>query len=137
MMKLRSRLAPSRRALSSAMPAWKLNDPTLVPPVPAGAPSFAVRDPATGAEVGRAAAHTAADAARAVDAAVGAQAAWRAAGPAARAGVLRAWHAGLVAHADDLATLMTLESGKPLAESRGEVSALAFRARFRRRGRRR
>ena len=32
MMKLRSRLAPSRRALSSAMPAWKLNDPTLAHP---------------------------------------------------------------------------------------------------------
>ena len=117
---LRVRLASPRRALS-ALPEWSLNDPTLVPAVPAGAPSFTVRDPASGAEVARVAAHSAADAAAAVDLAVDAQAAWRAAGPGARAGALRAWHAGLVANADDLATLMTLESGKPLAEARGEV----------------
>jgi succinate-semialdehyde dehydrogenase/glutarate-semialdehyde dehydrogenase len=39
-----------------------------------------------------------------------------------RAAILRAWHAAIVAHTDDLAKLMSLEQGKPLAEARGEVA---------------
>ncbi|HEM7891178.1 TPA: NAD-dependent succinate-semialdehyde dehydrogenase, partial [Burkholderia cepacia] len=36
--------------------------------------------------------------------------------------ILRAWHAAIVAHTDDLAKLMSREQGKPLAEARGEVA---------------
>jgi acyl-CoA reductase-like NAD-dependent aldehyde dehydrogenase len=39
----------------------------------------------------------------------------------ARALVLRRWADLMLAHADDLARLMTAEQGKPLAEARGEV----------------
>ncbi|MEC4599380.1 NAD-dependent succinate-semialdehyde dehydrogenase, partial [Burkholderia vietnamiensis] len=48
--------------------------------------------------------------------------AWRATPARERAAILRAWHAAIVAHTDDLAKLMSLEQGKPLAEARGEVA---------------
>ncbi|MBP2167334.1 succinate-semialdehyde dehydrogenase/glutarate-semialdehyde dehydrogenase [Erwinia toletana] len=40
---------------------------------------------------------------------------------AQRATLLEKWHQLIVAHADDLAIIMTAEQGKPLAEARGEV----------------
>lgn len=43
----------------------------------------------------------------------------------ARANLLQEWKRLILENADDLATLMTLESGKPLAESRGEVNYAA------------
>jgi succinate-semialdehyde dehydrogenase/glutarate-semialdehyde dehydrogenase len=39
-----------------------------------------------------------------------------------RASLLTKWSALIADHSDDLATIMTLESGKPLAESQGEVN---------------
>ena len=39
----------------------------------------------------------------------------------ARAALLRKWHDLMLQHADDLALLMTLEQGKPLAEAKGEI----------------
>ncbi|WP_174904884.1 NAD-dependent succinate-semialdehyde dehydrogenase, partial [Burkholderia latens] len=48
--------------------------------------------------------------------------AWRATPARDRAAILRAWHAAIVAHTDDLAKLMSREQGKPLAEARGEVA---------------
>jgi succinate-semialdehyde dehydrogenase/glutarate-semialdehyde dehydrogenase len=39
-----------------------------------------------------------------------------------RANLLRAWFEAIMAHQEDLARLMTLEQGKPIAESRGEVA---------------
>ncbi|HKT66599.1 MAG TPA: NAD-dependent succinate-semialdehyde dehydrogenase, partial [Burkholderia sp.] len=48
--------------------------------------------------------------------------AWRATPARERAAILRAWHAAIVAHTDDLAKLMSREQGKPLAEARGEVA---------------
>nr|WP_164837140.1 NAD-dependent succinate-semialdehyde dehydrogenase [Vibrio alfacsensis] len=36
--------------------------------------------------------------------------------------ILKSWFQLLVEHADDIATIITLEQGKPLAESRGEVA---------------
>ncbi|MCB1376179.1 MAG: aldehyde dehydrogenase family protein, partial [Rhodobacteraceae bacterium] len=38
-----------------------------------------------------------------------------------RAGILRRWYDLVVAHADDLAAILTAEMGKPLAEAKGEV----------------
>jgi len=40
---------------------------------------------------------------------------------ASRAALLEKWHQLILDHADDLATIMTAEQGKPLAEARGEV----------------
>src|SRR6185295_11027074 len=48
--------------------------------------------------------------------------AWRARTGKERAVVLRRWFELIMANQEDLARLMTLEQGKPLAESRGEVA---------------
>jgi succinate-semialdehyde dehydrogenase/glutarate-semialdehyde dehydrogenase len=47
--------------------------------------------------------------------------AWRALLAQERAAILRRWHDLMLQHADDLARIITLEQGKPLAEARGEV----------------
>jgi succinate-semialdehyde dehydrogenase/glutarate-semialdehyde dehydrogenase len=46
---------------------------------------------------------------------------WRAMTAHERARIVRRWYDLIVEHQDDLATIMTLEQGKPLAEARGEV----------------
>ncbi len=63
--------------------------------------------------------------ARAVDAAHAALGAWRRQLAHERADHLMAWHAQMLAHKEDLARLMTLEQGKPIAESRGEIDYAA------------
>jgi len=82
---------------------------------------FAVTDPATGAKIVEVADLGAAETRRAIDAAARALPAWRAKTAKERAAVLRRWFEAIVAHADDLALLMTTEQGKPLAEAKGEV----------------
>ncbi|MGD7296733.1 NAD-dependent succinate-semialdehyde dehydrogenase, partial [Ralstonia pseudosolanacearum] len=57
----------------------------------------------------------------ATDAAARALPAWRDTLPAERAAILRRWHAAIVANADALGRLISLEQGKPFAEGRGEV----------------
>ena len=80
-----------------------------------------VTDPASGRLVGSVPMLGGAEADRAVAAADRALPAWRALTGKARGAVLRRWHDLMVAHADDLARLMTAEQGKPLAEAHGEV----------------
>src|SRR5690606_15481257 len=80
-----------------------------------------VTDPATGQRLATLAASSVGDAREAVRGASAAQAGWAALPARERAALLMAWHAQIVAHADDLALLMTREQGKPLAEARGEV----------------
>lgn len=82
---------------------------------------FAVTDPATGAEVTTVPDMRAAETRRAIEAAERALPAWRARTAKERGAILRRWFDLMVAHADDLALLMTTEQGKPLAEARGEV----------------
>ncbi|RWF70608.1 MAG: NAD-dependent succinate-semialdehyde dehydrogenase [Mesorhizobium sp.] len=89
------------------------------------AASFAVTDPATGATVAFVAALGASQTAEAVDAAARALPAWRSALPQERSGILRKWFELIVAAKDDLALLMTLEQGKPLKESLGEIDYAA------------
>jgi len=84
--------------------------------------TFDVHDPATGEVLVSVADATPEDGLRALDAAVAAQAAWAATAPRERSEVLRRAFDLLRERADDLALLMTLEMGKPLAESRGEVA---------------
>jgi len=83
--------------------------------------TFDVRDPSTGDVIASIADATPADGIRALDAAVAAQAEWAATAPRTRSDVLRRAFDLVQAHKEDLALLMTLEMGKPLAESRGEV----------------
>lgn len=70
------------------------------------------------------------DADRAVDAAAAALAGWGGTSPASRAKILVRWADLIQENAEDLAFLMTLEQGKPLAESRGEVLAAAETVRW-------
>ncbi len=50
---------------------------------------------------------------------------WRAYTAQQRADYLFAWYELMLKHKDDIATLMTLEQGKPLAEAKGEVDYAA------------
>lgn len=83
--------------------------------------SFAVTNPATGEEIGRVPNMGAAEARRAIEAASAAWPAWRAKTAKERSAILRRWFNLIIENTDDLATLMTLENGKPLAEAKGEV----------------
>jgi succinate-semialdehyde dehydrogenase/glutarate-semialdehyde dehydrogenase len=83
--------------------------------------TFPVLNPANGDELARVADCNAAETQRAIAAAEAALPEWRAKTATARAATLRRWHDLILENADDLALLMTLEQGKPLAESKGEV----------------
>ena len=83
--------------------------------------TFPVTNPANGDQLARVADCGAAETLRAIAAADAALPEWRAKTATARAHILRRWHDLRLENADDLALLMTLEQGKPLAESRGEV----------------
>jgi succinate-semialdehyde dehydrogenase/glutarate-semialdehyde dehydrogenase len=87
--------------------------------------AFPVVNPATGQEIARVADGTADDALLALDAAAGAQAAWRAVPPRQRASLFHQAHRLLTERAEAIAETMTLESGKPLAESRAEFQLSA------------
>jgi succinate-semialdehyde dehydrogenase/glutarate-semialdehyde dehydrogenase len=92
---------------------------------PADGGSFPVYDPATGEALCEVADAGARDGRRALDAAVGAQQGWAATAPRQRSEILRRAYEIVLARSEDLALLMTLEMGKPLAESRGEVGYAA------------
>jgi succinate-semialdehyde dehydrogenase/glutarate-semialdehyde dehydrogenase len=89
--------------------------------------TLAVRNPATGATLGTVPDVGAAETRQAIQAAAGALAKWAARSAKERAVILRSWFELILAHQSDLATLMTAEQGKPLAEARGEI---AFAASF-------
>ncbi|KVD59635.1 NAD-dependent succinate-semialdehyde dehydrogenase [Burkholderia ubonensis] len=84
--------------------------------------TFAVTNPANGRKLAEIADSGAADARAATDAAHAAWPAWRSKLPRERAGILRRWHALIIANTEDLARLISSEQGKPLAEARGEVA---------------
>ena len=90
-----------------------------------GGATLAVHNPATGALLGAAPLCGAAETRRAIEAADRALPAWRALTAAARAKLLRRWFELVLEHQEDLARLMTLEQGKPLAEARGEITYAA------------
>lgn len=112
-------LAPNEQALLDSVPtglyiAGKWQDAT-------GGRTFDVHDPATNAVIRSIADATPEDGIRALDAAVAAQDAWAATAPRTRSEILRRAFDLVQVHKEDLALLMTLEMGKPLAEARGEV----------------
>ncbi len=84
-----------------------------------------VDNPATGELLGAVPKLGAGETRQAIDAAARALPAWRKKTAKERAQVLRRWFDLLMANQDDLARLMTLEQGKPITESKGEVAYAA------------
>lgn len=87
--------------------------------------TIAVTNPANGQPLGSVPKMGAEETREAIDAANRALPAWRAVSAKARANILRRWFNLMMEHQDDLARLMTLEQGKPLAEAKGEISYAA------------
>jgi len=87
--------------------------------------TIAVTNPANGETVASVPHMGAAETKRAIDAANAAWPAWRKLPAKERAAILRKWNDLMLENADDLALLMTLEQGKPLAEAKGEVAYAA------------
>jgi succinate-semialdehyde dehydrogenase / glutarate-semialdehyde dehydrogenase len=83
---------------------------------------FEVEDPATGETLCEIADARAGDAAAALDAAAAAGPEWALSAPRERSEILRRAFDAIAERTDELALLMTLEMGKPLAESRAEVT---------------
>ncbi len=90
-----------------------------------GGLTLAVEDPSTGEPLAEVADATPADALAALAAAADAQASWAATAPRERGEILRRAYELLLARVDELALVMTLEMGKPIAESRAEIAYAA------------
>jgi succinate-semialdehyde dehydrogenase / glutarate-semialdehyde dehydrogenase len=86
-----------------------------------GGGTLPVEDPATGETIAEVPDATVEDAVSALDAAVAAQAEFAATPPRERSEILRRAYEALVAQADDLALLMTMEMGKSVTESKAEI----------------
>lgn len=80
-----------------------------------------VLDPSTGSVVGVVPQLTRADTRYAIEAAEKAGRSWSRESPQTRADILLRWRSLILEHLDDLCQIMTAESGKPLAEARGEI----------------
>ena len=87
--------------------------------------SFPVTNPANGECIGTVPNMGAAETQRAIAAANEAWRGWRAKTAKERSAILRKWNDLMLANADDLALIMTVEQGKPLAESKGEIAYAA------------
>ena len=87
--------------------------------------TIAVNNPASGEILGTVPKLGGAETRRAIEAANRALPAWRALTAKDRAQKLRRWFELLMENQDDLARLMTLEQGKPLAEAKGEIAYAA------------
>jgi len=83
--------------------------------------TFAVTNPARGDVIAEVADLSRAQVAGAIDQAVVAQKEWASWTGKERAAILRRWFDLMIENADDLATILTAEQGKPLAEARGEI----------------
>lgn len=106
-----------------------LHDPKLLATSPyvdgkwvASPSSFNVVNPADGTLICKVGDGDAALANTAIDAALAAFPLWREQSAAERCRLLRRWFALIMEHQEDLAIIMTMEQGKPLAEARGEVA---------------
>ncbi|SNY56732.1 succinate semialdehyde dehydrogenase [Arsukibacterium tuosuense] len=84
--------------------------------------SFKVVNPASQQLLAQVATAGAAEAEQAVLAADHAFAGWAAQPAAKRAELMQRWYQLVMQHQDDLARLLTLEQGKPLAEAKGEIA---------------
>ncbi len=84
--------------------------------------TLSVEDPSTGESLTEVADASEADAKAALDAAVAAGPEWAQHPPRERGEILRRAFEAIIARADELALLMTLEMGKPLKESKAEIT---------------
>jgi succinate-semialdehyde dehydrogenase/glutarate-semialdehyde dehydrogenase len=84
--------------------------------------TISVTNPATGSVLARVPLMGRAETERAIVAAEAAQKSWKTLTAAARAAILKRWFELIILHREDLAQLLTVEQGKPLAEARGEVT---------------
>jgi len=89
-----------------------------------------VYNPATGEEIGRTPALEKAEIVAAVEAAEAAFPTWSKRLAKDRARIMRRWADLLLEHSEDLATILTSEQGKPIAEARGEIAASAAQIEF-------
>ncbi|HEX5392959.1 MAG TPA: NAD-dependent succinate-semialdehyde dehydrogenase [Rhodocyclaceae bacterium] len=114
----------------SAQAALQLKDPTLLRQASYingqwvsadSGKTFPVTNPATGETLAAVPDCGAEEPRRAIEAANAALPAWRAKKAMDRTRILRRWYELMIQHQDDLALLMTLEQGKPLAEAKGEI----------------
>jgi succinate-semialdehyde dehydrogenase/glutarate-semialdehyde dehydrogenase len=87
-----------------------------------GGATLDVEDPSTGEAIASVADATPDDASAALDAACAAQGEWAAHPPRERGEILRRAYEAITAKADELALVMTLEMGKPIAESKAEIA---------------
>ncbi|MFP7305360.1 NADP-dependent succinate-semialdehyde dehydrogenase [Klebsiella pasteurii] len=87
--------------------------------------TLVVTNPANGQQLGSVPKMGVGETHEAIDAAARALPAWRALTAKERSSILRRWFELMMEHQDDLARLMTLEQGKPLAEAKGEISYAA------------
>ncbi|MFA7669642.1 MAG: NADP-dependent succinate-semialdehyde dehydrogenase [Burkholderiaceae bacterium] len=90
-----------------------------------GGATVAVTNPADGKQLGTIPRMGAGETRRAIEAANAAWGGWRAKTAKERAVILRRWFDLMHANTEDLARIMTLEQGKPLAEARGEIAYAA------------
>ncbi|WP_283148794.1 NADP-dependent succinate-semialdehyde dehydrogenase [Silvimonas soli] len=84
-----------------------------------------VNNPATGEIIATIPKMGAAETRRAIEAANAAWPAWRKKTAKERSVILRRWNDLMLAKVDDLATILTAEQGKPLAEAKGEIAYAA------------
>ncbi|WP_367160273.1 NAD-dependent succinate-semialdehyde dehydrogenase [Kozakia baliensis] len=87
--------------------------------------TMTVDNPSKGETIGTIPACTADETRAAIESARIAQIEWRRSSAAQRSALLMSWYQLMLDNLDDLATIMTLEQGKPLAEARGEVTYAA------------
>ena len=87
--------------------------------------THAVLNPATREPIGTVPDMAVAETRHAIEAASQAFPTWAALTARERGAILRRWYELLMANQEDLATLMTAEQGKPLAESQGEIAYAA------------
>jgi succinate-semialdehyde dehydrogenase/glutarate-semialdehyde dehydrogenase len=90
-----------------------------------GRAEIAVTNPATGEKLGTIPRMGTDETRRAIEAANRALPGWRAKTAKERSTILRRWFDLMMANQNDLAIIMTAEQGKPLAESKGEISYAA------------
>ncbi len=90
-----------------------------------GGSTIDVTDPSTGRTIGSVPRMGGAETRRAIEAAEAALPAWRSLLAKERAAILRRWFGLIMENQEDLARIMTLEQGKPLVESRGEIAYAA------------
>lgn len=106
----------------------KLNDPSLLETRGyvngtwlSKTETFRVTDPANNEQLAQIADLDRSDVVAAIEAAFDAQAGWARRTGKDRAGILRKWFNLMVANADDLATIVTAEMGKPWREAHAEI----------------